>query len=615
MLHGFSAFLLALILRRLKVPGAVLAAWVFALHPVQVESVAWMTELKNILSGTLYLAVALAYLRYHATRSSRFYTIALALFGLALLSKTVTATLPAALLVVFWWQRGELTWRRDVRPLVPFFVLGAAAGATTAWVESTFIGARGADFMITPIERCLIAGRALLFYASKVLWPIDLVFMYPRWTVSQNLSWQYAAPIGVAVALGVLWRWRHRSRAPFAAIVFFGVTLAPALGFLNVYPFRYSFVADHFQYLACIGIIAPTSAALVAIAHRRIALPIGRAEAILCVVLGLPLAWLTTGDAAQYVNAETLYAATLDRNPGCWLCQGNLGALALTRTPPQRDEAMARFRAAIRINPNDPLVHHNLGTTLMEVGRLDEAVEEQRQAIRLAPGYAEAHGNLGAVLQKLGRLSEAADEYRTTLDIKPDLSGARANLAVVLQQLNRPQEARAELQEAARIQATQPVDLASMPSLSTAPSIQLGDAFVAVGQFSEAIAPYRQALQLGVDPVSTRAKLGFALSRAGRVDEATVELRRLVELVPADSAAHANLGGLLLAQQHIDAAVVEFETSLRLHPDVATVHNDLGVALAKLGRRDEAIQHFQEAVRLQPDFPAARINLAKALGQ
>src|SRR5262245_54087334 len=207
-LHASSAFLLALILERLAVPGSVLAAFIFALHPVQVESVAWITELKNTLSGVLYLASALAYLHFDSSRRARPYVLSFGLFLLALFSKSVTATLPAALLVVFWWKRGRLEWNRDVVPLLPFFACGIAAGLTTAWVERTFIGAEGGEFQFTLIERCLIAGRAFWFYLTKLAWPADLIFIYPRWQISQRIWWQYLFALGAVALLAAAWTMR-----------------------------------------------------------------------------------------------------------------------------------------------------------------------------------------------------------------------------------------------------------------------------------------------------------------------------------------------------------------------------------------------------------------------
>ena len=249
LLHAFAALLLWKILRRLQVPGAYLAAAMFALHPVCVESVAWISEIKNTLSGAFYLGAALAYLRFDRTRNWRFYFVTLGLFLLGLMSKTVIATLPAALLVVFWWQRGKLSWKQDVLPLIPFFAVGIGAGLFTAWVEWKFVGASGSGYDFSIMDRLLIAGRAIWFYLGKLVWPVDLAFIYPRWHVSRTVWWQSLFPITALLVSVGLWLLSRRNRAPLAAWLFFVGTLFPALGFFNVYPFCYSFVADHFQYL------------------------------------------------------------------------------------------------------------------------------------------------------------------------------------------------------------------------------------------------------------------------------------------------------------------------------------------------------------------------------
>ena len=260
LLHAAAAVMVALVLRRLSVPGAYLAAAVFALHPVHVESVAWITELKNTLSIVFYLGAVLSYLAFDRTRKTRWWLGALGLFVLGLMSKTTAATLPAALLVIFWWQRGRLSWQRDVRPLAPFFVLGLLAGLLTAWVERKLIGAEGAAFDLTIVERCLLAGRAIWFYLGKLFWPTELIFIYPRWQVSQAVWWQYLFPAAALLLLAGLWALRRRCRGPLAGLLFFVGTLLPALGFCNVYPFLYSFVADHFQYLASLGPITLAAA-------------------------------------------------------------------------------------------------------------------------------------------------------------------------------------------------------------------------------------------------------------------------------------------------------------------------------------------------------------------
>ncbi len=262
LLHASAALLVVLIVRRLQIPGAWLAGFIFALHPVCVNAVAWISEQKSTLSAVFYLGAALAYLHFDQTRRKTQYALALGLFVLALLAKTVTATLPAALLVVFWWRRGRLDWRRDVRPLIPWLIMGASAGLFTAWVERKFIGAEGPEFSLSLLDRCLLAGRVIWFYFAKLIWPGNLVFIYPHWTIDASLWWQYLFPFAVLVVAAALLLLARRWRGPLAGFLFFAGTLFPVLGFLNVYPFIYSYVADHFQYLASLGIIVPLSAAM-----------------------------------------------------------------------------------------------------------------------------------------------------------------------------------------------------------------------------------------------------------------------------------------------------------------------------------------------------------------
>src|ERR1700679_623430 len=197
LLHALSACLGGAIVRYLRLPGAWLAGFLFALHPVCVEAVAWISEQKSTLSGAFYLAALLCYLHFDRSRRGWQYFLALALFVLALLSKTVAATLPAALLVLLWWRRGRLDWKRDVRLLLPWFALSVAAAAVTEYVEQNFLGARGPEFALTLAQRCLVASRAIWFYLGKLIWPVNLTFIYPRWKVDQTVWWQYLFPLGL----------------------------------------------------------------------------------------------------------------------------------------------------------------------------------------------------------------------------------------------------------------------------------------------------------------------------------------------------------------------------------------------------------------------------------
>ena len=324
-------------MRALKLPGAWLAGLVFALHPVSVESVAWISEQKNTLSAVFCLTSALVYLHFDRTRRRSLYVWALGLFVLALLTKTVTATLPVALLIIFWWERGRLFWKRNVLPLVPWLAVGAAAGMFTAWVERTMIGAQGAQFALTFTQRILLAGHALWFYAAKIVWPANLIFTYPRWNLA-SASWpQYLYPvaaIAVLIALGILAR-RTRHRAPLAAALLFIAALLPVLGFVNVYPFLFSYVADHFQYLASLAIIVPLCAVFVP-ALARLGRP---ADIALPLVLLATLGLLTWRQSGIYKDSDTLYRATLRRNPGSWMAHNNLGVDLLAKPGPHLGSA------------------------------------------------------------------------------------------------------------------------------------------------------------------------------------------------------------------------------------------------------------------------------------
>jgi tetratricopeptide (TPR) repeat protein len=638
LLHAVSAFLFARILRRLRVPGATLAAVFFALHPVQVESVAWMTELKNTLSGACYFGAALAYLRYDAERRSRWYGLALGLFVLALLSKSVTATLPAALLVVFWWQRGRIDWRRDVAPLSPFFAIGIASGLFTAWVERTIIGAQGAEFTLTAIERVLLAGRALWFYLYNVIRP-GATFIYPRWDISQGVWWQYFFPVAaVAVAVGA-WRRRRHSRTPLAVLLLFAGTLFPALGFFNVYPFRYSYVADHFQYLASAPLFAWVAAWAVGVAQRSNPTP-GRLAA-LPVMLGALLGLVTWMHARDFTDAETLYQSTLRRNRSCWMCHANLGQMYLRASPPDLTRAVSHVQSALRINPLNPEAHTNLGVAYELMGDYDAALLSHREALRLKPDSPEAVNNLGVVLQRQGKLDNAIAQYREALRLAPEHAQAHHNLGSALLAKGRVEEALVHIHEALRISPgyvearlnlaaalqrqgrwadaiTQYEEVIRRQPSSVAAHNDLGTVLEAQGRVEEAISHYTEAVARDPNAALALTNLGRALLRLGRRDEAIARFESALRVRPDDpGGAHYHLANTLREMGRLEEAVTHYTKALESTPPTAhaMVHNDLGVTLATLGRRAEAIAQFDAALRIAPGFTAARENRARAQAQ
>jgi tetratricopeptide (TPR) repeat protein len=585
LLHATSALLLFKILRTLKVPAAGLAAAIFALHPIQVESAAWISELKNTLSGVCYFGSALAYLRFDRTRNKGAFAGALALFVMGLLAKTVIATLPAALLVVFWWQRGKLSWKQDVVPLIPFFAAGITAGYFTSWMEREFIGAQGAEFNFSVVERCLIAGRAIWFYLGKLFWPADLIFSYPRWKISQAVWWQYLYPAAAALLVGALWALRRWRRGPLAALLFFIGTLFPALGFLNVFPFKYSFVADHFQYLASCGPIVAAGVGIDAMfrrfCERRLVL-----ERTICAMLLAVLCVLTWRQCRMYADIDTLWLTTLDRNPECWLAQNDFGAVLYERG--QVDEAIARFRSSLAIEPGDAETQNNLGAALDKKGETDEAMALFRKALALRPDFSEAHCNLGNALLRKGQADEAILEFQKAVAIRPDSPQLHFTLGSALLQKGRVDEAIGEFQAALELQ---PNDDQS--------HYDLGVALRQKGLWDEAIVEFQKAVAIRPGFAEAQNNLGHALLQLGRVDEAATHLRKALEVSPNYAQAHYNLGSALLRQGHVNEAIVEFQKLLALQPGVEEPRRILaGIAWRLATSPNPALRNGAQAIGL-----------------
>ena len=596
--HASAAFLVIAVVRRLAIPGAWLAGLVFLLHPVQVEAVAWISEQKTTLSAVLYLASALAYLRFAESRGRGVYAAATALFLLALLAKTVTATLPAALLLILWWKQGRLGWRRDVLPLSPWLAAGVAAGIMTAWMERTSIGAQGPDFAFSFLDRLLVAGRVLCFYAAKLLWPVDLMFTYPRWTIDAYRPWQYLFPAAVAaITVACLWIAR-RQRGPLAAWLYFAGTLFPVLGFLNVYPFLFSFVADHFQYLAALGLLVPAAAGITA-GLRRLSPGWFRPQVASAVVLAAILGPLTFRQSAMYRDSETLYRTTLARNPASWMAHNNLCALLLVK-PGALAEATAECQDALALRPQFAGAHNNLGSAWAETpGRMSDAIAEFRTAARLKPQFADAHFNLAnALARDPATIAEAIDEYRAALHLRPDYVAAHLNLATVLLRSGHAQNAMAEDRAA----------LAIDPDLAEAHT-NLGSALAQLpGRAPDAVAEFRAAIAL--DPHSAKAhnNLGNMLAdMPGQLMQAIAEYQAAVRADPAYADAHFNLGVALTHAGRLPDAIAEFQEAVRLDPDSARAHYNLAVTLAKCGRVTEALPHFEAALRIRPDPQLQRL--------
>jgi tetratricopeptide (TPR) repeat protein len=441
-LHVVGAVLLWRILLFLSVPGAWLIATIFAINPVQVESVAWITERKNVLSGVFYLSAMLAYLHFAlepklaGRRRTLLYAAACFLFLFALLSKTVTATLPAALLVLIGWKRGRLRMR-DVWPLLPLFAVGVGMGLVTAWIEKYGVGAQGMDWHLSPLDRFLVAGHAIWFYAAKLIWPASLTFIYPRWHLDATDAIQLAYPITAAATLVALWLLRHKiGSGPLVAGLLFVGTLVPALGFFDVFPMRYSFVADHFQYLASIAFIALSVAAGTQLIRKWAPVKNGHVGHIIAIVVIVVLATLTWRQCHVFANQETLWSDTVAKDPTSWMGHTVLGALFGQRG--DQVNAERHYREAVRLNPDFGTARLDLGALLANEGRFDEAIPQMREDVRLEPNSLQAYISLGRALLLNGQLQEATYWLRLAMTSWPNDPQARVLLEKALE-AQRPQ--------------------------------------------------------------------------------------------------------------------------------------------------------------------------------
>ena len=520
--HAASACLFVTLLRRLAVPGALLAGFVFVLHPVAVESVAWVSEQKNTLSLVFYLAAALAWLRFETDRRPRRYAVATLWFVAALLTKSVTATLPAALLVIAWWRRGRLSWRADVRPLLPWFVLGVAAGLFTAWFERVGIGAQGADFGLDAVERVLLAGRVVWFYLGKLVWPVGLAFFYPRWTIDASVGWQLLFPLAALAAIALAVAWSRRHRGPLAALLLFGGTLFPVLGFVNVYPFVFSYVADHFQYHASLAMIA-LFAASVKLGYARLPWPRWSGPPLAAAVL-LVLAGLTWRQSGTYRNGFALYEATLARNPASWVAHLNLG-IALDDAG-RTAEALPHLQRANELKPDFPETLNSFGNVLNRLGRAAEARPLLERAIQLQPRFANAHNTLGVTFMALRDAAAGEAAFRRALEIEPGLTVARVNLGWALANSGRVAEARALLEEARREQ----------PDNAEA-EFKLGLVYAMSQRLGDAASHVRRAVELQPGNADMRHVLGCVLLDLGRPGEAAEEFVAALKIAPAHDGA------------------------------------------------------------------------------
>jgi tetratricopeptide (TPR) repeat protein len=560
LLHGLNAVLLWRILRHLAVPGAWMAAAVFALHPVHVESVAWVTEQKNTQSGAFYLGSMAAFLRFSfpSDRTTNadaawWYGLALVLFVGALLSKTVACSLPAALVLILWWKRGQVRLR-DFLALVPFFVVGLGLAMLTLWLEKHHVGAQGKGWNRSALEQCLMAGRAVWFYAGKLCWPQDLIFFYPKWHIDAGAFWQYLFPATAILFIMALWFARGRiGRGPLVAVLVFGGTLLPALGFFNVYWMRFAYVADHFQYLASAAwislVVAVSCLALERAGDTGQRLGRVMAGGILAVLAGL-----TWHQARIYQDVNTLWTETLRKNPECWVAYDYFGIVAKGQR--HLREARQCFETSLRLEPDHYEAVYQLGVLDMLEGKPAPAEDHFRAAVEASPNSAIAADSLGLALAQQGKLEGAVAAHQQALAILPDHGNCHLHMGVALARLKRLPEARQHFEDALRTGLEHPEEA----------HFNLGLLLVDEGDLSAASEEFAEAARMNPNYADAYHQRGLVLVRLGQSRQAIDCFRRAVELGPVDVPFRCRLALALQDDGQAEAAETQYQEAFRLNP-------------------------------------------------
>jgi tetratricopeptide (TPR) repeat protein len=593
LLHAVNSLLVFRLARALGAGRG--AAWVvgalFAVHPLQVASVAWLAQRKNVLGGLFFFLSFLAYVRYCRQGGMRFYVASVLAFAAALLSKTAAVTLPASL-VLFEWL---LLKRRGGRPLgrvAPMLLIALALGVVTIIVERA-----GSPATIGVQPQPLAAAAAVWAYLGKVLWPAALVALYPRWHVSATALVWWLPAVALIAAIVAVWHWRRTlGDLPVWGLAHFLVTLLPCLGLV---PFGYLIhapIGDHFLYFALPGLFL----AIVCLAERAAA---GRRVVYaLAGVALLALGAKTWAQVQVWHDGQRLWSYTLAHNPDSALSHNQLG-IALAAQD-RMTEALAQYREAARLNPRFWIARMNVGIALRDLGRLDEAVEEFRSIVAAAPRDAAAHYNLANALVRQGRSAEAFVEFAEAIRLNPRFAEAYANWGVALVEAGRIEEALPKLEIALRLNPENAVV-----------HFNLGLVLASQGQLPQAVAHYQDAARLQPGNPRIYTNLALALLAQGRPNDAVQALRTALAVEPNDTLAHLNLGGLAAQAGRLPEAEAQFRAVLQIDPNNVEANNNLGVLLVQQGRFADGIPYLSAAVQLMPNHANAHYMLGVALAQ
>jgi len=544
-IHAITTLLLFALLRKItgdRWPSA-FVAFIFGLHPLHVESVAWIAERKDVLSGLFYILALWAYVLYVDRPSPMRYTAILILFACGIMAKPMIVTFPFVALLLDFWPLRRLS-SKTILEKIPLFALSAASAAIAYIVQQR----GGAVNTLTEIPLTLRIENAAIAYVTYIFqffWPTRLAAFYPFPPIVPAWEWIAALIALIAITIAAL-----RS-VPFAVgwLWYLG-TLVPVIGIVKI---GLQSHADRYTYIPLIGlsIAFAWGGPAVVKRHRWLTIPVAIWACALCAA--------TFVQASTWRSSTTLFKHALAVTGGNYIAHNNLG-VAL-RKAGRRPDALVHFEEALRLRPEYSDAQTNVGEALLVAGRINDALPHITAALRINPRLAEAHINLGSIRNKQGRPDLAEAEYRAALDLKPSSAEAHDGLGVVLYETNRPEEA--------------------LPHALAAIALDPGDA-------------------------DSHYNLGRLYGITGHTDQAIDQFREAVRLEPANAEAHFNLGTAYTQKDQMNEAIAEFRAAIQSKPDYVSAHFNLGSALARLDRYDEALPEFTEALKLNPNLPGAR---------
>lgn len=536
-IHAFATLLLFALLRRITGdlwPSA-LVAFVFGLHPLHVESVAWIAERKDVLSGFFYIATLWAYVLWVERPSALRYAAMIGLFACGIMSKPMIVTLPFVALLLDAWPLRRFSVKSVIEK-IPLFALSAAAAVIAYMVQLK----GGAVTTFAEIPFTLRLENALVSYLTYVLefvCPIRLAVFYP---FPHSIALWYAIPL-VAITFAAM-----RSLPVRIGWLWYLGTLVPVIGLVKI---GLQSHADRYTYIPLIGLSIAVAWGVQSFVkqHRWATIPIALWACAICAA--------TFVQAATWRNSTTLFEHAIAVTDGNYIAHNNLG-VALRRAG-RRQDALAQFEEAVKLFPQFPEAQTNLAELLLTAGRVDEAIPHVAEALRLDPRLPEAHINLGAIRNKQGRSDLAEAEYRTALQLKPSSAEAHDGLAVVLTETNRPEEA---LQHSLQAIALNPDDADS--------HYNLGRLYGLTGHTDQAIDQFRETIRLDPGNAEAHFNLGTAYAQKDQMTEAVVEFQAAIRSKPNYTNAHFNLGSALANLGRYNEAIAEFTEALRLNPNL-----------------------------------------------